>query len=112
MLHNPTWVQPGADFELDTGTCDHGYPSEGFIQFACEEEQHLGGVVGGFLHHATLAKAVALIAERSETNLLQILGSPSSALHDRVQYPYLFHMIPSSAWCCGSMQFDRTVWLD
>ena len=48
VLHNPTWVQPGADFELDTGTCDHGYPSEGFIQFACEEEQHLGGVVGAF----------------------------------------------------------------
>ena len=45
----------------------------------------------------TLAKAVALIAERSGTNLLQILESPSPALHDRVQYPHLFHIIPSSA---------------
>ena len=84
--------------ELDTGTCDHGYPSDALFQFVSkitQEDQHLVGVVGAFC--TTLAKAVALIAERSGTNLLQILASPSPALHDRVQYPHLFHIIPSSA---------------
>ena len=84
--------------ELDTGTCDHGYPGDALFQFVNEitqEEQHLVGVVGAFC--TKLAKAVALIAERSGTNLLQILGSPSPAIHDRVQYPHLFHIIPSSA---------------
>ena len=84
--------------ELDTGTCDQGYPSDALFQFVNEitqEEQHLVGVVGAFC--TTLAKAVALVAERSGTNLLQILISPSPALHDRVWYPHLFHIIPSFA---------------
>ena len=84
--------------ELNTGTCDHGYPSDALFQFVNEitqEEQHLVGVVGSFC--TTLAKTVALIAERSETNLLQVLASPSPVLHDRVRYPHLFHIIPSSA---------------
>ena len=84
--------------ELNTGTCDHGYPSDALFQFVNEitqEKQHLVGVVGSFC--TTLAKAVALIAEESETNLLQILGLPSPALHDSVRYPHLFHIIPSSA---------------
>ena len=97
---DPT-ILPGYNLELtelDTGTCDHAYPSDALFQFVNEitqEEQHLVGVVGSFC--TTLAKAVALIAERSGTNLLQILGSPSPALHDRVRYPHLFHIIPSSA---------------
>ena len=97
---DPT-ILPGYNLELtelDTGTCDHGYPSDALFQFVNEitqEEQHLVGVVGAFC--TTLAKAVALVAERSGTNLLQILGSPSPALHDRVRYPHLFHIIPSSA---------------
>ena len=83
--------------ELDTGTCDQGYPSGALFQFVSEiaqEKQTLVGVVGAFC--TTLAKAVALVAERSGTNLLQILISPSPALHDRVRYPHLFHIIPSS----------------
>ena len=97
---DPT-ILPGYNLELtelDTGTCDQGYPSDALFQFVNEitqEEQHLVGVVGAFC--TTLAKAVALIAERSGTNLLQILVSPSPALHDRVQYPHLFPIIPSSA---------------
>ena len=84
--------------ELDTATCDHGYPSKALFQFVNEitqKEQHLVGVVGAFC--TTLAKTVALIAERSGANLLQILATPSPALHDRVRYPHLFHIIPSSA---------------
>ena len=84
--------------ELDTGTCDQGYPGSALFQFVNEvtqEEQQLVGVVGAFC--TTLAKAVALVAVRSGTNLLQILVSPSPALHDRVRYPHLFHIIPSSA---------------
>ena len=97
---DPT-ILPGYNLELtelDTRTCDHGYPSDALFQFVNEvtqEEQHLVGVMGGFC--TTLAKAVALIAERSETNLLQIMASPFPALHDRVRYPHLFHIIPSSA---------------
>ena len=97
---DPT-ILPGYNLELtevNTGTCDHGYPSDALFQFVHEiiqEDQHLVGVVGSFC--TTLAKTVALIAERSETNLLQILESPSPALHDRVLYPHLFHIIPSSA---------------
>ena len=97
---DPT-ILPGYNLELtelDTGTCDQGYPSDALFQFVNEisqEEQTLVGVVGTFC--TTLAKAVALVAERSGTNLLQILVSPSPALHDRVQYPHLFHIIPSSA---------------
>ena len=97
---DPT-ILPGYNLELtelDTGTCDQGYPSGALFQFVNEitqEEQHLVGVVGAFC--TTLAKAVALVAKRSGTNLLQILVSPSPALHDRVQYPHLFHIIPSSA---------------
>ena len=97
---DPT-ILPGYNLELtelDTGTCDHGYPSKALFQFVNEitqKEQHLVGVVGSFC--TTLAKTVALIAERSGTNLLQILASPSPALHDRVWYPHLFHIIPSSA---------------
>ena len=97
---DPT-ILPGYNLELtelDTGTCDHAYPSDALFQFVNEitqEEQHLVGVVGAFC--TTLAKAVALIAERSGTNLLQVLESPSPALHDRVRYPHLFHIIPSSA---------------
>ena len=94
-------ILPGYNLELtelDTGTCDQGYPSGALFQFVSEiaqEEQNLVGVVGAFC--ITLAKAVALVAERSGTNLLQILLSPSPALHDRVRYPHLFHIIPSSA---------------
>ena len=97
---DPT-ILPGYNLEmteLNTGTCDHGYPSDALFQFVHEitqEEQHLVGVVGSFC--TILAKAVALIAERSGTNLLQILASPSPVLHDRVRYPNLFHIIPSSA---------------
>ena len=97
---DPT-ILPGYNLELtelDTGTCDQGYPSDALFQFVnkiTQEEQTLVGVVGAFC--TTLAKAVALVAERSGTNLLQILVSPSPALHDRVQYPHLFHIIPSSA---------------
>ena len=97
---DPT-ILPGYNLELtelDTGTCDQGYPSDALFQFVNEvtqEEQQLVGVVGAFC--TTLAKAVALVAERSGTNLLQILVSPSPALHDRVQYPHLFHIIPSFA---------------
>ena len=97
---DPT-ILPGYNLELtelNTGTCDHGYPSDALFQFVNEitrEKQHLVGVVGSFC--TALAKAVALIAERSETNLLQILASPSPALHDMVRYPHLFHIIPSSA---------------
>ena len=94
-------ILPGYNLELtelDTGTCDQGYPGSALFQFVNEisqEEHTLVGVVGAFC--TTLAKAVALVAVRSETNLLQILVSPSPALHDRVQYPHLFHIIPSSA---------------
>ena len=97
---DPT-ILPGYNLELtelDTGTCDYGYPSDALFQFVNEitrEEQHLIGVLGAFC--TTLAKAVALVAERSGTNLLQIMASPSPALHDRVRYPHLFHIIPSSA---------------
>ena len=97
---DPT-ILPGYNLELtelDTGTCDQGYPSYALFQFVNEitqEEQTLVGVVGAFC--TTLAKAVALVAERSGTNLLQILVSPSTALRDRVQYPHLFHIISSSA---------------
>ena len=97
---DPT-ILPGYNLELtelDTGTCDHGYPSDALFQFVNEitqEEQHLVGVVGAFC--TMLAKTVALIAERSEANLLQIMASPSPALHNRVRYPHLFHIIPSSA---------------
>ena len=34
---------------------------------------------------------------RDVISLLQALASPSPALHDRVKYPHLFHIIPSSA---------------
>ena len=84
---DPT-ILPGYNLELtelDTGTCDHGYPSDALFQFVSEitqEKQHLVGVVGAFC--TTLTKTVALIAERSGTNLLQILESPSPALHDRI----------------------------
>ena len=97
---DPT-ILPGYNLELtelNTETCDHGYPSDALFQFVNEitqEKQHLVGVVGAFC--TTLAKTVSLIAERSGTNLLQILGSPSPALHDRIRYPHLFHIIPSSA---------------
>ena len=76
-----------------------------FVNKITQEEQTLVGVVGAFC--TTLAKAVALVAERSGTNLLQILVSPSPALHDRVQYPHLFshHSIFCSIWW-GSVQFD------
>ena len=94
-------ILPGYNLELtelDTGTCDQGYPSDALFQFVNEitqEEQIQVGVVGAFC--STLAKVVALIAERSGTNLPQILVSPSPALHDRVRYPHLFHIISSSA---------------
>ena len=97
---DPT-ILPGYNLEmteLNAGTCDHGYPSDALFQFVHEitqEEQHLVGVVGSFC--TILAKAVALIADRSGTNLLQIMASPSPALHDRERYPHLFHIIPSSA---------------
>ena len=97
---DPT-ILPGYNLELtelDTGTCDCGYPSDALFQFVNEitqEKQHLVGVVGSFC--TTLAKTVSLIAERSGTNLLQILGSPSPALYDRIRYPHLFHIIQSSA---------------
>ena len=72
---HPT-ILPGYNLkltELDTGTCDRGYPSEALFQFVHEitqEEQLLVGIVGSFC--TTLAKTIALIAERSGTNLLQI----------------------------------------
>ena len=97
---DPT-ILPGYNLELtelDTGTCNYGYPSDALFQFVNEisqEEQHLVGVVGAFC--TTLAKAVALIVERSGTNLLQIMASPSPALRDRVRYPHLLHIVPSSA---------------
>ena len=71
QLHGSGQNQPGSHrynlelTELDTGTCDHGYPSDAFFQFVNEitqEEQHLVGVVGPFC--TTLAKTVALVAER------------------------------------------------
>ena len=109
QLHSWQWrestrtptILPGYNLELtelDTGTCDQGYPSDALFQFVnkiTQEEQTLVGVVGAFC--TTLANAVALVAERSGTNFLQILVSPSLALHDRVWYPHLFHIIPSSA---------------
>ena len=97
---DPT-ILPGYNLELtelNTETCDHGYPSDALFHFVNEitqEKQHLVGVVGSFC--TTLAKTVALIAERSGANLLQIMASPSPTLHDRVRYPHLFHIIPSSA---------------
>ena len=97
---DPT-ILPGYNLELtelNTETCDHGYPSKALFQFVNEitqEKQHLVGVVGSFC--TILAKTVALIAERRETNFLQIMATPSPALHDRVRYPHLFHIIPSSA---------------
>ena len=50
--------------KLDTGACDHGYPSDAIFQFLNEitqEKQHLVGFVGAFC--TTLAKAVALVAD-------------------------------------------------
>ena len=100
IKQDPT-ILPGYNLELtelDTGTCDHGYPSEALFQFVNEvtqEGQHLVGVVGRFC--TTLAKTVSLVAERSGTNVLQVLGSLSPALRDRVRYPHLFQIIPSSA---------------
>ena len=84
--------------EMDTGGCDHGYPSDALFEFVnkmTRKEQHIVGVVGAFC--TTLAKAVVLFAERSGTKVLEVLELPSPALHDRVRYPHLFHMIPSSA---------------
>ena len=62
---DPT-ILPGYNLELtelDTGTCDQGYPSDALFQFVNEitqEEQTLVGVVGAFC--ITLAKPVALVA--------------------------------------------------
>ena len=98
---DPT-ILPGYNLELtelNAGTCDHGYPSDVLFQFVNEitqKEQHPVAVVGSFC--TKLAEAVALIAERSGTYLLQVLESPSPVLHDRVRYPHLFHIIPSSAF--------------
>ena len=100
-INQDSTILPGYNLELtelDTGTCDRGYPSDALFQFVQEitqEEQHLVGVVGAFC--TKLAKAVALVADRSGTNLLQIMASPSPALYDKIRYPHLFHIIPSSA---------------
>ena len=98
---DPT-ILPGYNLELtelNAGTYDHGYPSDVLFQFVNEitqKEQHPVAVVGSFC--TKLVEAVALVAERSGTYLLQVLESPSPVLHDRVRYPHLFHIIPSSAF--------------
>ena len=91
-------ILPGYRLELvqvDTGTCTHNFHSEALINFVnqiTQEENHIVGVVGLFC--TTVTQLLSSLAGSQGISLLQISGS---ALHNQEKFPYLWHMIPSSA---------------
>ena len=95
-------ILPGYQLELiqvDTGPCHtHSFQSEGLINFfhqLVQEENHIVGVVGLFC--TSVAQLLSPLAGHQGISLAQISGSVSPVLHNQERYPYLWHMIPSSA---------------
>ena len=94
-------ILPGYQLELvqvDTGTCTHSFHSEGLINFVhqiTQEENHIVGVVGLFC--TSVAQLLSPLAGHQGIDLLHISGSVSPVLRNQEKYPYLWHMIPSSA---------------
>ena len=84
--------------QVDTGTCTYNFHSEGLINFVhqiTQEENHIVGVVGLFCTSVT--QLLSPLAGYQGISLLQISGSASPILRNQEKYPYLWHMIPSSA---------------
>ena len=94
-------ILPGyqlALIQVDTGTCTHNFHSEGLINFVhqiTQEENHIVGVIGLFC--TTVTQLLSPLAGHQGISLLQISGSASPILRNQEKYPYLWHMIPSSA---------------
>ena len=95
-------ILPGYQLEpiqVDTGPCHtYSFQSEGLINFfhqLVEEENQIVGVVGLFC--TSVAQLLSPLAGRQGISLVQISGSPSPLLRNQEKYPYLWHMIPSSA---------------
>ena len=91
---------------MDTGTCTHSsqFNSEGLINFVhqiTQEENHIVGVVG--LFHTSVAQLLSQLAGHQGISLLQISGSASYALRNQEKFPYLWHMVPSSAVCVDAV---------
>ena len=84
--------------QVDTGTCTYNFHSEGLINFVhqiTQEENHIVGVVGLFCTSVT--QLLSPLAGYQGISLLQISGSASPIFRNQEKYPYLWHMIPSSA---------------
>ena len=94
-------ILPGYQLELvqvDTGTCTHSFHSEGLINFVHQitrEKNRIVGVVGLFC--TSVAQLLSPLAGHQGIDLLHISGSTSPVLRNQEKYPYLWHMIPSSA---------------
>ena len=95
-------ILPGYQLEpiqVDTGTCrTNGFQSEALINFfhqIVQEESHIVGAVGLFCTGVT--QLLSPLAGHQGISLVQISGSASPLLRNQERYPYLWHMIPSSA---------------
>ena len=102
-------ILPGYQLELiqvDTGTCTHSFQfhSEWLINFVHQitrEENHIVGVVGLFC--TSVVQLLSQLAGHQGMSLLHISGSTSPALRNQEKYPYLWHMVPSSAVCVDAV---------
>lgn len=94
-------VLPGYCLELlkvDTGLCTPNFHIEALLNFVSQisrQDQHIVGVVGLFCTSVT--QLISPLAGHSKFSLLQISGSASPVLYNRDKYPYIWHMVPSSA---------------
>ena len=95
-------ILPGYQLEpiqVDTGTCrTNGFQSEALINFfhqIVQEESHIVGAVGLFCTGVT--QLLSPLAGHQGISLVQISGSASPLLRNQERYPYLWHIIPSSA---------------
>ena len=84
--------------QVDTGTCIPNFDSKALINFVQQitlRDQNIVGVVGLFC--SSVAQLILPLTGHGGFSLLQISGSASPVLHNEEKYPYLWHMVPSSA---------------
>jgi len=111
MINRDPSILPGHHLELiqvDTGTCIPSFDSKALINFVHQitlKDRNIVGVVGLFC--SSVAQLILPLAGHTEFSLLQISGSASPVLRNQEKYPYLWHMVPSSAAygeaVCGMM---------
>ena len=84
--------------QVDTGTCIPNFDSKALINFVQQitlKDRNIVGVVGLFC--SSVAQLILPLVGHRGFSLLQISGSASPVLHNQEKYPYLWHMVPSSA---------------